>query len=507
MIKSVHCMSIYYILLLFAHIGLIWLLPYVPTQDGPSHIYNLVILHDLLNGGKEWGNFFVDQLRAVPNLGFILLSYPLLHFFNPLVVERIFLSFYIVLMGASVPFFLRTFEKPVFPVSYFVFPVIFNYTLLMGFYSYIVAVPLFLVAFSLAWRIRDRSATYKFVCFNIIGLVLFYFHLIPFVFFMLSLVIAALVESTGYKKKVHNLLKLLIILAPSIITLFYYLKSTTNNFIPDFSYLLSTSRFIRLITELLFFSSVNFLPWQLLPASLFIYLIVSLAYYSAKDINKNRLCRGNTIPSEKILIYLLSILIFIYLFAPLSIGDGWYFNQRFPWVILLVSLPLLRIPETTILFRRIVSIATPCIVGIFFLFNIVILRQQSSKIEKFMSGLHTELPKGSFVMTYKTKDPEMVTVDVLLHAASYYGIFRGCVDVGNYEVDTDLFPVRFSKNVPAMLPEYQTGYKAKSINWENYPGIQYLLGWEIDNRERKALSKYFYVIWEQDQFNIWKRKV
>ena len=112
MIKCNHDkLIIYYILLLIAHIGLIWWLPYIPTQDGPSHVYNLVILHDLLNGGSEWGDIFSYQLRAVPNLGFIFLGYPLLKFFHPLVVERIFLSLYVALMGASVPFFLRTFNK------------------------------------------------------------------------------------------------------------------------------------------------------------------------------------------------------------------------------------------------------------------------------------------------------------------------------------------------------------------------------------------------------------
>src|SRR4030042_6889484 len=89
----------YYIFLLILHIGLVCWLPYVPPQDGPSHIYNLVILHDLLNGGKEWGNFFSYQLRLIPNLGFIFLAYPLLSFFTPLVVERIFISVYIVLLG------------------------------------------------------------------------------------------------------------------------------------------------------------------------------------------------------------------------------------------------------------------------------------------------------------------------------------------------------------------------------------------------------------------------
>jgi hypothetical protein len=109
-------------------------------------------------------------------------------------------------------------------------------------------------------------------------------------------------------------------------------------------------------------------------------------------------------------------------------------------------------------------------------------------------------------MTYKTKLPEQTTVDILLHAASYYGIFRGCVDIGNYEANTDIFPVRFNKAMPAMPPDLQISYKANTINWENYPAIQYLLGWEIDNKERDVLSKYFYVTWEQDEFTIWRRR-
>src|SRR6266567_4661832 len=114
---------ILFILLLTAHIGLVWVLPYFPTQDGPSHIYNLVILDDLLHGGKEWGSFFTYKLHAVPNLGFHLIAYPLLQFFPPLITEKIFVSIYIFLMGACGPFFLRSFDKPVFPLSFLVFPV------------------------------------------------------------------------------------------------------------------------------------------------------------------------------------------------------------------------------------------------------------------------------------------------------------------------------------------------------------------------------------------------
>ena len=106
-----------YTFFILIHIGLIWLLPYYPTQDGPSHIYNLVILKDLLNGGVEWGRYFNYNLHATPNLAFKLLSYPMLHFFSPLIIEKIFLSVYIVLMGVSVYLFLCTFNKTSLPFT------------------------------------------------------------------------------------------------------------------------------------------------------------------------------------------------------------------------------------------------------------------------------------------------------------------------------------------------------------------------------------------------------
>jgi hypothetical protein len=195
----------------------------------------------------------------------------------------------------------------------------------------------------------------------------------------------------------------------------------------------------------------------------------------------------------------------IYFLAPFRFGGGDGFNIRLPWVILLILLPLLRIPES-ILFRRIVTIVTVLIVSVFFAFNAVILWQQSDKVEEFLSGFHMELPKGALVMTYKPKDPEKTTVDILLHTASYYGIFKGLVDIGNYEAATDLFPVRFNKKMPATPPERQISYKPRTINWANYPAIDYLLGWEIDSKEKQGLNKYYQIIWEKDQFSIWQRR-
>jgi len=495
---------LYYILLLAAHIGVIWLLPYVPTQDGPSHVYNLVILKDLLNGGSEWGDSFTFQLRAVPNLGFHIIAYPLLSFFPPLIVEKIFISIYTVFMGISIPLLMRTFNRPVLPLAYLIFPVIFNFTFLMGFYSYVMAIPLFILAFSLGWEIRNRSIYCKFTCLNLTALILFYFHLIPCILFLMSLVAIIMAEAAGFKKKLSELLKLLVIIAPSLLNLFFYLRQGTRNPFPDTSYLFSFSRLLELIVDLSFFSTVNYLPWQLLPAALFMFMIVLFGHASMKDIWKRWSQSRDITASEKTLIYLASVLILIYLFAPFSFGDGAYFNQRFPWVILLIIVPLLRIPDT-MFFRRFGLFAIAGVVTVSFAINSALLWNQNLMVEKFLSGLNVELPRGAFVMTYRPEVPKWPRADVLLHAASYYGIFKGCVDIGNYETTLFYFPVHFKNHLPELPSQYQIAYEPETIDLTKYPSIQYLFGWEIEDKIKEKMRKNFHLIENNGPFSIWER--
>ena len=505
--KSSHNYKLYYLLFFSAHIVLVWLLPHFPTQDGPSHIYNLVILKDLLSGGREWGNYFTYTLHAIPNLGFNLLSYPMLHFFPPLVVEKLFISIYIILMGAIVPFFLHVFNKSSMPLSFFVFPVIFNFTLLMGFYSYVIAIPLFLIAFSFSWKIRNRSTTCKFVFFNIAGFIIFYFHLIPFVLFLISLIAITVVRYTDFRRRTVELTKLLATISPIILNLIYYLMHSPKSSFSGASYLFSVSRYIRLLVELFSFSTLNFSLWQLFPASLVMFLYLLFTYSSVKNIyNKNR--QNTIIPdSEKIIHFLASILILIYLFAPFRFGGGCFFNQRFPWVVFLMILPLFQIPETYF-WKRFGPKIIVGTVSFFFVFNTAIICQQSKKVGKFLSGLNVGIPKGAYVMTYKKIDSEAgrPRADVLMHAASYYGTMKGCVNIGNYETGLDYFPIHFKNTIPRFPSLDQIAYKAETINWAEYPSIQYILGWEVDQNDKEKLSKFFHIIYKDAPFSLWERK-
>jgi hypothetical protein len=495
--------TLVYTILLAAHVMLVWLLPYFPTQDGPCHLYNLVILQDLLHGGKEWGNFFTYTLHLVPNLGFNLLAYPLINFLPPLVVERVFLTIYIVLMGSSVPLLLKTFGRPIFPFAYFVFPVIFNYTLLMGFFSYTIAVPLFILSFCLAWKVRNRSRLCKFVCFNLLGLGLFYFHLIPAIYFLISLAVITTADN-NHRKKLRGLTELFIIISPFLLNIFYYLSRGSGRLLPDLSYLSSITRLRDLIKDLFYFSTFTLSPWQLLPGSLFMAIVIIFLYSSVKETWQTYRNGHSISTSEQIFIIMIAVFSFIYLVAPSIIGEGSYFNQRMPWVILIIMLPFLRTPQTMI-FQRYFPPVIASLVAVFFILNAILLWQENVKIATFLGGLRADIPKGAPVLAFIPKHPVYAQVDVMLHAASYYGIYKGSIDLDNYEARYGYFPVHFKNGLPQIPSQEQIVLKAETIKWTEYPSVQYLLGWDIDKKNATELSNSFHIICENGQLVVWQR--
>lgn len=513
----------FYSILLAAHISLIWLLPYFPSQDGPVHIYNLTILNDLLHGGHDWGKFFIFKFRLIPNLGFYSIAYPLMQLFSPMTTERLFISLYILLMGLSFLYFLHSFKRPLFPLAFFIFFVIFNFNLMMGFYSYTITIPLLLIAISLQWKYRSWHEVYKFLLINSLGIILFIFHLIPFCLFLIFSVCISFVEKRK-NKKIYVFFRRICTLIPCIVLfLFYFLGNKNVNpitlNITFFSNLkLKQFLFVRiyLITELFLFStdifsrlflfSTNiFSRWKMIPFLIIIFFFILFAYESIKKIGSDYLNGYRIEITHKLLLGFVIIIFFIYIFAPSRWGVGSFFNQRFPWVIFLFSIPLLRIPNKKLLKKfNVIIIAVICFL---FLINSIIFCKESIKIENYLVGSKIEIPEGAFVMGYKKPKREWARVDVLLHAISYYGISKKFVNLNFYQaywLDT-IFLIDFKFN-PDDIPHISQIERApEKINWALYPKVQYIIGYKIDKSDRKILKNYFHIIFDYKDLTFWKR--
>lgn len=490
-----------YLLLVVGHICIVWLLPYFPTQDGPSHIYNLVILHDLINGGKDWGEYFTYNLRAVPNLGFHLVAYPLILYFSPQTIERIYVSICILLMSTSVPVFLLAYGKRAFPLSFLVFPVVFNYTLMMGFYSFTIAVPVFLFAVSISWKIRNRSKIYKFIVLNAVGTALFYIHLIPFCLFLMSLITIPFCCRDNISNKLKNTAITVILIMPILYVLGSYLYTDSNPGSVDSSAFFSVSNLYELICELPLFSIDTFSKWQMIPWSILIIIYIQLIRIAMIKKPETQ----ETEEAGRHALVMTCCIAVIYLVSPFTFASGTIFSQRLPWVIFLMSMPCLGVPETGFL-RRFRTFIFAGLASAFLICNVFVFVQQSHKVSMFLRGLSYGLPKSSYIMIYKSKGPGWSRVDVLLHAISYYGMTKKCIDVGNYETAHGYFPVHFLKGLPSFPLAQQIDYSPTTIDFLKYPFISYLLCWDISTIDEKRLSAYFHNVWQKEQMGIWRRK-
>jgi len=488
---------ILYMILLAAHLAVVWLLPFFPTQDGPSHVYNLVVYRDLLQGKGAWDRFYVLNERSISNQGFFLIAYPLLSVLTPGAAERAFLSLYVFLLGAGVPLFLRTFGRPALPASFFLFVVVFNRPLLTGFYSNSIGVPLLLLAIAVVWKTRGRSWVLRFPVINAAGFLLFAAHPIPFGIFLLAIALLAAVEAGDWRSRLGRLIWLAFIASPCLSLLACLLARGSAQ--PMERGVLS---WWQMFLELAFFSGASFSPVQLVPG-----LAALLLFLAGAARGVRRLWA----PGEhRFTAAFCGALLVIYFVAPDWLLGGGFFKMRLPPLILLLALPLLETATARLSGRHYAQLAV-LIAVLALVVNIAVLREQSLQVSRFVCGLglRAELPAGATFLTARFDQIPGWPPDSLLHVSSYYGL-RGAIDLGNYAGSPSYWPysqVRFREAFSRVVAG-QAYAHPRAMDWSRYPQVQYLLCWKATEEDRTRLAVDFSLYWEEGgcPLTIWRKK-
>ncbi len=500
--SSAHGHLLIYLALTAAHVALVWLLPFFPSQDGPNHLYNLVILRDMLHAAGGWESHYALTLHVAPNLGFTLLAYPWLSV-SPIAAERIFLTVYVLLMAAAAPAFLRAFGRPAFPVSYFVFVAIFSQPVMMGFYSEIVGTPLVLLGLALVWKTRARSPWVRFVVLNVSGLVIFVAHLIPFGIYILAVLIEAAAEEPAWAGRPRRVVLRAAMLLPAMAPagIFYFAHHAGAE-------LRWSIRPGNILRDLFCFGEYTFSYWQLVPGLAAGYLACDAL---RAGLRKNS---GSSTSSESVARRFLSalclILLVIYIFAPNSLGGGQEFQRRLPPLILLLGLPLLA-PQTPRLTPRRYAQLTASVACLVLLLNAALFWSESRRVAQFVRGMDA-VPRGALLVTARLDGEKHSFPDPLYHAAGYYGI-EGAVDLGQYlddEVGRGTFPSRFSYFELRLLPTVSGDETSRIYNGtlraSALPDVQYALCWGSVSSCQQGLVPEFAIAWNEanNPLSIWK---
>jgi hypothetical protein len=185
------------------HLVPIWAFPYLPTQDGPAHLSNALILKDYGAAHTRYHEFFELHLEAYPNWTTQLLLVGLLYLLPPLVAEKVLASLHVAGFALSLRYFLGSFGRQSQQLAAAGLLFLFNRCFLFGFYNYCLS--LILVWLSLGYCLRRQQ---RFGAGEAVGLLallwLAYFtHLLGY---LLAAAGAAWVVGTAPRRRVQNLL-------------------------------------------------------------------------------------------------------------------------------------------------------------------------------------------------------------------------------------------------------------------------------------------------------------
>jgi hypothetical protein len=523
--------------LLAANIALIWLLPYFPSQDGPMHIYNLVVLRDLLHHRGSWQGFYAPniELRAAPNLGFHLLAYPLLSFLPPLAVERVICSLYILVLGISVPTFLKAFGRPVFPVSFLTFVAMFSRPLLLGMYNNALGTALLPLGLAALWKLRFQPVRVKALGLNLVGLALFLVHFVPFAIFFLAAAANAALTGHTRREQLRGLARFLAIVSPLLLLIGLFASAQAHHFgttlpslvehpkltarmtslVPTSSrtglaHVSLVSRFCHSVLDLASFSGLSFSLWHILPGMGALCLLLIGLFQARWQSWSKTVGEEDSSCNPRFLSILCIGLVILYAVAPVEILGAGLFNLRLPTAILLISLPLIN-SDGSLLSGRNYSRALSLLAIATLFVNATVLWNQSSRVAEFVRGVEAPIPPGSTILT-ANYEPRLRLAgmgwipDPLIHASSYYGL-HGTVDMDNNEARLPYFMTRALQPAPQDL--VVKAYKdPRSFDWNDLPQVQYLLCWKMRDEDSVALAPQFSLFWKDSgtSVTVWKRR-
>src|SRR6185437_6922067 len=230
--------SILFYVLLILHLIPLFFGKYFPTQDGPSHLKNARMLHDmLLHPGSVFHQYF--NINPVPNPNWIVhVVYVIfLTFLHPFLAEKLFLALYVAFLPLSFRYLVRQINPNNSFISLLIFPLIYNITFYFGFLNFCVSIIFYIYALGYWLKYKGIFSAKKQIVFLLLISVLFFSHPISFVMAGMSIgfvLIAYLLQEIkkhefAWRQFFMRLRGLFIGFLPSLVFFVHFLKNSNGD--------------------------------------------------------------------------------------------------------------------------------------------------------------------------------------------------------------------------------------------------------------------------------------
>lgn len=427
-----------------AHLGLIWLVRFLPMVDLPQHLSFVAINHNYQLPASGYQAMF--QLRFYPthNILHLLITSVLARVVDIETANRLFLSGYIILLPLAVHYLIRTVggNRWLVPVSLLF---VYNFNFFWGFVSSTFAIPLVLMLLALTIRqlSQPRLNIGSLAVIALLAVLIFLGHSL---FYLLTLILSVVLIFSGQTRRLRFVrIGLLGAQLPAV--LFFVIPWQLSTFSGEGQDLVSRVLEGFTITGLLervnsFFITVGARADELTLFTLKLYFVVAVtaAVLYARRSGIRSLFSGRLRP-----IALLTITSFAaFLLFPGAIRQAWFLNERFTvfgFLFLTVLLSLLFSPETGATSNPVSGTERTTTAGQFrkwalaallitLSLNLVNLGYRFLRFDteaRPVAELLTGLPKDRKIvgLIYETKTtPDLLGYDFFLHFANYYQVWN-----------------------------------------------------------------------------------
>ncbi len=469
-------------------IAFLWAAPAIPTQDGPSHLYNLALIMDLLGDEPARGGLHELDFESLTNLGFIATALPLAAFLPLWAVERVLLSAHILLLAIFAVTWLAQTARRTYPTAWVALAFSLPWSLFMGFYSYQLGADLALLALCFAWKQRDRALpTMAPACWAAAALVLF-FHAVAAG--LLAGLLALLQLTRRDAPFAASLLRAAVVSLPVLVMVFVTIHGGRG----DIELQWRSADYILLL--LATFGTLTF------STQLSTCLLVSLGFAL--------LCLPGTQARQwdraaRFAVAGGASLALLHLCLPDFAGGGGYLTGRFAWWIPLLMLPVLDTgPALGGRVER--NWVPPALVAIAVGSTIFSAAPSARLVAEVKEAARTHAVSGTLATAIFDRAPKSdAMIEPLRHVAASFALDDGIV-MTNYQAWAPFFPVRFTPEAQARFPNVDIN-AAWLTDWARLP-ISALVTIDAQPADRHALGANFEPIWisQQERVELWHKR-
>ena len=375
----------------------IWSVHYLPTTDGPSHLYNAWVLRALIRGDQpQLARTFEIDWQPHPNWIGTAFMAALMSIVPPLVAEKLFVSVIVLLFALAM---WQYASSPAAAMIGLLFT--FNWLLMMGFYNHSLGVAITFIAIAMWWRHRDRKWQLALL------LVVCYFAS-PMMILMTVGSIGLLWLATSRRPRE------LVAIVPVLPLIAWYLRASAGQPWGERHSLSKLISYLLRARILYTFDKAQ----TVIGMVLIIVMLLSLRARSA-------------------FMLLTAAMLVLYFTAPESVGSALFIRDRIALMVFLTALAWIGAPALAgdrLKADRLKPVLHYAIAVIVFA-NVAYL---TIRFHQSAALVEAAVRKADFAAP---KKPPLF----LWHAADYAAIERGLVDLNDYEAGTGYFPIRFRR--------------------------------------------------------------